>query len=123
MLKSYDTPYESSYKNEIEAYTAFDNARSCDNTLAYHGSYYVQPAAPGSGFQYTIMLEHAERGSLFQLYRENNPPFTLAEITTFWSGLQQIAKALMVAHNDIPRKPGASWYVLDSSHTRTRLTD
>lgn len=123
MLKSYDTSNESSYKNEIEAYTAFANARSCENTLTYHGSYYVQPAAPGSGFQYTIMLEHAERGSLFHLYGENDPPFTVAETMAFWSGLQKVAKALMVAHNDSRREPGASWYALDFSHIRAQLTD
>lgn len=113
MLKSYDTPHENSYHNEIRAYHAFSNAKPCENILKYIGSYYVQPLAPGSGLQYTIMLEHAERGSLLDLYGENDPPIRLAETKAFWSSLLQVAKGLMVAHNTIPKRTGASWYVLD----------
>lgn len=115
VLKSYDTPYESNFQNEINAYHSFANAKSCENILKYIGSYYVQPLAPGSGLQYTIMLEHAERGSLLQLYGENDPPVTLAETKAFWSSLLQVAKGLMVAHNTSPRMTGASWYVLNSA--------
>jgi len=69
------------------------------------------------------MLEHAERGCLLQLYKDDDPPFTFAETTAFWLGLLQVAKALMIAHNDIPKRPGASWYVVDSSPIRTQITD
>lgn len=112
MLKSYDSPHEKSYQNEIKAYHALSNAKSCDNILKYIGSYCVQPLAPGSGLQYTILLEHAERGSLLQLYGENDPPITPAETKALWSSLLQVAKGLMVAHNAIPRRAGASWYVI-----------
>ncbi|KAK7710483.1 hypothetical protein SLS64_000173 [Diaporthe eres] len=108
VLKSYDTAYESSYQNEIKAYNAFANAKPCENILKYIGSYYVQPLAPGSGLQYTIMLEHAERGSLLQLYGENDPPFAPAETKAFWSSLFQVAKGLMAAHNRLPKMTGAS---------------
>lgn len=123
VLKSYDTRYEINYQNEIIAYHAFDNAKPCENILKYVGSYYVQPLAPGSGLQYMIMLEHAERGSLLQLYGENDPPITLEETKAFWSSLLQVAKGLMVAHNIIPRRPGASWYVVGFAHSRILVTD
>lgn len=123
VLKSYDTQYESSYQNEIKAYNAFANAKPCENILKYIGSYYVQPLAPGSGLQYTIMLEYAERGSLLQLYSKNDPPFALAETKAFWSSLFPVAKGLMAAHNKLPKIIGASWYVLDFSHTRVLFTN
>lgn len=124
MLKSYDSPYERNYRNEINAYHAFDDAKKpCDHILKYIGSYHVQPLAPGSGLQHTIMLEHAERGSLLQLYGENDPPLTLEETKAFWSSLLQVAKGLMVAHNTYPKRPGASWYVLYFALTYIRLTD
>lgn len=124
MLKSYDSPYERNYRNEISAYHAFDDAKKpCDHILKYIGSYQVQPLFPGSGLQYTIMLEHAERGSLLQLYAENDPPFTLEETKAFWSSLLQVAKGLLVAHNIYPKRPGASLYVLNFALTCIRLTD
>lgn len=112
MLKSYDTQYERNYQNEIEAYSSFANAKSSENILGCLGSYHVQPLVPGSGLQYTIMLEYAERGSLLQLYEENDPPSSFAETKAFWSSLLQVATALVVAHNAAPTKQGASWYVL-----------
>lgn len=123
VLKSYDTRYESNYQNEINAYHALDNAKSCENILKYIGSYYVQPLAPGSGLQFTIMLEHAERGSLLQLYRENDPPVTLSETKAFWSSFLQVAKGLMVTHNTMPKRAGASWCVLSCAYACIRLTD
>lgn len=83
----------------------------------------MRPLAPGSGLQYTIMLEYAERGSLLQLYRENDPPLTLSETKAFWSSLLQVSKGLLVAHNTYPKNKGASWYVISFSLTRTRITD
>lgn len=83
----------------------------------------MQPLAPGSGLQFTIMLEHAERGSLLQLYRENDPPVTLAETKAFWSSFLQVAKGLMVTHNTMPKRAGASWYVLNCTYACMRLTD
>lgn len=123
MLKSYDTPFERNYQNEIEAYSSFANAKSSENILGCLGSYRVQPLAPGSGLQYTIMLEYAERGSLLQLYGENDPPFSFAETKAFWSSLLQIATALVIAHNVAPTKQGASWYVLTFARSRMQLTD
>lgn len=69
------------------------------------------------------MLEYAERGSLLQLYGENDPPSSFAETKAFWSSLLQVATALVVAHNAAPTKQGASWYVFAFARSRMQLAD
>lgn len=101
VLKSYPYTADRIFRNEFNAFTKLQNARSCENILGYLGSF---QSTTEQGMTYTIILEYADKGTLLDIYRRNQPPITFEEVRTFWSGIMKIVKALMVVHHTLHGK-------------------
>lgn len=101
VLKSYPYRADRIYRNEFKAFTALQNAPPCENILRYLGSFH---STTENGITYTIILEYANKGTLLDMYRRNQPPVTFEEVKTFWSGILKIAKALMAVQYTLDGK-------------------
>lgn len=106
VLKSCPYRADKIYRNELKAFTAFQNAPPCENILGYLGSFH---STTEKGMTYTIILEYADKGTLLDIYRRNQPPITFEEVRTFWSEIMKIVKALMVVHHTLDGKVASKW--------------
>lgn len=98
MLKVFPSDELASYQNEIKAYTSLNNATDCENILRCFGSYHTR-STDGSVQDCTIILENADKNTLLDLYRRNNPPTTFAETKAFWGELCKVVFGLEVIHH------------------------
>ncbi|ROV89219.1 hypothetical protein VMCG_09900 [Cytospora schulzeri] len=101
VLKSYPPNADRIFRNEFKAFTTFENAKPCENILKYLGSFHT---ATGDGTTYTIILEYADKGTLLDIYRRNQPPVKFEEIQIFWSAILKMVKALMAVQYTLQGK-------------------
>ncbi|KUI67132.1 Mitogen-activated protein kinase kinase 1 [Cytospora mali] len=97
-LKVFPSDVAVMYHKEIKAYTSLNNFRYCENILRCLGSYHTQ-SPDGRGDIHVIILENADKGTLLDIYRKNDPPITFEETKTFWKELCGVAFGLEVIHH------------------------
>lgn len=51
------------------------------------------------GDEFNIILEHADKGSLEDYFRNESPPSSGPDILGFWEGLFQLIKGLKAIHS------------------------
>lgn len=101
MLKTYPSSEFDTYDTEVNTYTALMNTNDSAHILGYLGSYYTL-SPDGNGAIYTIILEHADRGTLLDLYMKNEPPLNFDETKAFWKELCTVVFGLEVFHHTPP---------------------
>lgn len=90
MLKTYTTELgQAEYRHEI---AGFRSMRGADGIVNFYGSYI-------HGENYNIMLEHANRGSLEEYLRNEEPPARAKDIIQFWEGMFELIRGLKTVHS------------------------
>ncbi|KAK7952722.1 uncharacterized protein PG986_008450 [Apiospora aurea] len=93
VFKTYRTTLP--FHDELEAYQAIRNK----NIVNYYGSF--QWYSETGDHYFTIILEFAEEGSLYDLYKSNDPPTSSEEIRKFWKGLVGLVEGVEALHNHV----------------------
>lgn len=117
VVKSYPSTAHVSYKSEYEAFNNLqESSRPCRHIIQCHGAYYYHSRQDGS-IVYSLVLEHADRGSLLDFYERVPPPQAPGQEVQFWRSLIQFLRAVEKIHNEMPEGlDGARYGQLSSCH-------
>ncbi|KAH8815557.1 hypothetical protein F5884DRAFT_182287 [Xylogone sp. PMI_703] len=89
LLKRYSSK-ESRIQYEDEV-IGFRSVRSVDGVIKFYGSY-------SHGDECNILLEYADKGSLEEYFKTQNPPSKAIDIIKFWERLFQLVRGLKGLH-------------------------
>lgn len=70
----------------------FRSVKHVDSIIRFYGSYI-------HGDESNVILEHADKGSLEEYFKNETPPSRGLDIIKFWENLFQLIKALKAVHS------------------------
>ncbi|RFU24317.1 hypothetical protein B7463_g12025, partial [Scytalidium lignicola] len=89
-LKRY--PSKESRAQYEEEVNGFRSVRNVDSIIKFYGSF-------SHGDECNILLEYADRGSLEEYFKNEQPPSRAIDIIKFWASLFQLIKGLKAIHS------------------------
>jgi hypothetical protein len=93
VLKTYNTKEaDIYYEKEVDAFKKLATKDEMDQCLIQFLGNYRQ------GDTYNILLEYADRGTLEDFFKKEQPPKLGRDVVTFWSRLFNVLKALSRIH-------------------------
>lgn len=106
MLKTFIDDTRAEYESEVEAYDKLRVAMKNQHIITFYGSYTHMDT--NNITTHNIIMELADEGDL-ERYFKRPPPSESRDITTFWTSLLGILKALHAIHNiEVKSSNGAS---------------
>ncbi|KAF4902206.1 hypothetical protein CGCFRS4_v002371 [Colletotrichum fructicola] len=110
VFRGNDPDIEIMYENEVDMYSQLVRERAFDHVIRYYGSFET------AGLR-TIVLEHANGGSLKSFFRTHPPPRSQGSCERFWNSLMGLLRGLENIHemNETQEYSKGAW-ILRGTH-------